>query len=51
MPVEHHDERVNRYRISLAVMRTHEEKRFPGGIIASLSIPWGFSKGDNELGG
>ena len=23
----------------------------PGGLIASLSIPWGFSKGDNDLGG
>ena len=27
------------YRISAAVLRTHEEVRFPGGIIASLSIP------------
>jgi len=25
--------------------------RFPGGIIASLSIPWGFIKGDDNLGG
>ena len=24
---------------------------FPGGIIASLSIPWGFTKGDEDLGG
>ncbi len=39
------------YRISTAVMRTHEAKRFPGGIIASLSIPWGFSKADDDLGG
>ena len=23
----------------------------PGGIIASLSIPWGFAKGDDDLGG
>ena len=37
--------------ISLAVLRTHESKTAPGGIIASLSIPWGFSKGDNDLGG
>jgi glucoamylase len=36
---------------SLAVLRTHESKRAPGGLIASLSIPWGFSKGDNDLGG
>ncbi|MBP6469966.1 MAG: glucan 1,4-alpha-glucosidase [Chloroflexi bacterium] len=39
------------YRISTAVMRTHGGKRFPGGIIASLSIPWGFAKGDDDLGG
>ena len=38
-------------RISLVVLRTHESKTAPGGIIASLSIPWGFSKGDNDLGG
>ena len=38
-------------RISLAVLRTHESKTTPGGLIASLSIPWGFSKGDNDLGG
>ena len=29
----------------------HEAKRFVGGTIASLSIPWGFSKGDNDIGG
>ena len=39
------------FRISASMLRTHEEKSFPGGIIASLSIPWGFSKGDEDLGG
>jgi glucoamylase len=39
------------YRISTMVLRTHEAKRFPGGLIASLSIPWGFAKGDDDLGG
>ena len=39
------------YMVSAAVLRTHESKRFPGALIASLSIPWGFSKGDNDLGG
>jgi glucoamylase len=39
------------FRISTAVLKTHEEKRFPGGLIASLSVPWGFSKGDDNLGG
>jgi glucoamylase len=33
------------------VLRSHESKDFLGGVIASLSIPWGFSKGDEDLGG
>ena len=39
------------YRVSTAVLRTHESKRFPGGLIASLSIPWGASKGDHDVAG
>jgi glucoamylase len=39
------------YRVSMAVVRAHESKDFLGGIIASLSIPWGFNKGDEDLGG
>ena len=39
------------YRISTAVLATHEAQDYPGGAIASLSIPWGFSKGDEDLGG
>jgi glucoamylase len=39
------------YRASVAVLRTHESKDFIGGIIASLSVPWGFNKGDEDLGG
>jgi glucoamylase len=35
----------------MAVIRSHEDKNFPGGMIASLSVPWGFSKGDDDLGG
>jgi glucoamylase len=41
----------NTYRVSTSVIRTHETPSFPGGLIASLSIPWGFSKGDDDLGG
>ena len=43
--------RTHLYQISAAVLRTHESKRVEGGIIASLSIPWGFSKPDDDLGG
>jgi len=39
------------YRVSNTVLRTHEEKSYPGAVIASLSIPWGFSKSDDDLGG
>ncbi len=39
------------YRVSTGVLRTHEAKRIRGGFIASLSIPWGFEKGDDDLGG
>lgn len=41
----------NLYRVSTSVLRTHEANNFPGGAIASLAIPWGFSKGDDDLGG
>ncbi|MBV8512004.1 MAG: glucan 1,4-alpha-glucosidase, partial [Xanthobacteraceae bacterium] len=42
---------TDHYRTSVAVMLSHEPFGFAGGIIASLSIPWGFSKGDDNLGG
>lgn len=39
------------YRSSVSVLRSHESKDFLGGVIAGLSIPWGFNKGDEDLGG
>lgn len=39
------------FRTSTAVLKTHEGKHFSGSVIASLSIPWGATKGDFELGG
>ena len=47
IPCREHD----LYRASVAVLRSHESKDFLGGVIASLSIPWGFNKGDEDLGG
>jgi glucoamylase len=41
---------LNRYRVSTAVVATHRDEA-SGAIIASLSIPWGFAKGDDDLGG
>jgi glucoamylase len=39
------------YRTSHSLLLAHEDKAFPGAIIASLSIPWGEVKGDEDLGG
>lgn len=39
------------FRISTMVLKTHAGKHYNGSSIASLSIPWGFEKSDNELGG
>ena len=38
-------------RISHNVLLTHEDKTYSGAFIASASIPWGASKGDDDLGG
>lgn len=38
-------------RVSRSLLLAHEDKTYPGAIIASLSIPWGSTKGDEELGG
>jgi len=51
LPLDDPSRQTNLYRASTAVLRTHESKDFLGGIIASLSIPWGFNKGDEDLGG
>ena len=36
---------------SRAILLAHEDKTYPGAFIASLSIPWGGSKGDEDSGG
>ena len=38
-------------QISHNVVLAHEDKTFAGAFIASASIPWGYSKGDDDLGG
>lgn len=52
LPLDEAHERapLNRYRISTAVLATHRDPA-SGAIIASLSIPWGSSKSDDDLGG
>lgn len=39
------------YRLSRCVLLSHEDKIFQGALVASMSIPWGESKGDDDLGG
>jgi len=41
----------NLYNTSYSVILAHEDKTYPGAIIASMSIPWGESKGDEDKGG
>ena len=35
---------------SINLLLAHEDKTYPGAMIASLSIPWGDEKSDDELG-
>jgi glucoamylase len=51
LPLDRPPREFDLYRTSMSVLRSHESKDFLGGIIASLSIPWGFNKGDEDLGG
>ncbi len=41
----------NLFRASCKILMAHEDKLNPGAMIASLSIPWGEVKGDDDLGG
>ena len=36
---------------SINLLLAHEDKIYPGAMIASMSIPWGEDKGDDDLGG
>ena len=39
------------YRSSCSLLLAHEDKTYPGALIASLTIPWGEVKGDDDTGG
>ena len=39
------------YHSSYSLLLAHEDKSSPGALIASLAIPWGEAKGDNDQGG
>jgi glucoamylase len=40
----------NLFQSSFSILLAHEDKAFPGAIIASLAIPWGEAKGDEDQG-
>jgi glucoamylase len=42
---------VKLYERSVNLLLAHEDKTYSGAMIASLSIPWGDQKSDDELGG
>src|SRR5882757_3756177 len=39
------------YRLSRCVLLAHEDKLFQGALVASMSIPWGDTKNENDRGG
>jgi glucoamylase len=39
------------FQRSVNLLLAHEDKTYPGAMIASLCIPWGDEKSDDELGG
>ncbi len=41
----------NLYHSSFSMLLAHEDKSYPGALIASLSIPWGETAGDKNQGG
>lgn len=46
-----HGKNGNSYRVSTAVLASHRAVDRRGAVVASLSIPWGSSRGDDDLGG
>lgn len=53
LPLEQHSHNGGRlYRVSHQLLLAHEDKTYQGAIIASMSIPWGETRGDEDgLGG
>lgn len=39
------------FKRSVNLLLAHEDKTYPGAMIASLSIPWGQEKSDDDMGG
>ena len=48
---DHTSDGGSMYRLSRCILLAHEDKTFQGALIAAMSIPWGESKDDADLGG
>ena len=42
------DRAQDQFRTSAMVLRTHQDKTYPGAMVASLSVPWGNTKEERE---
>jgi len=47
--IQHRDSML--FTRSVNLLLAHEDKIYPGAMIASMSIPWGEDKSDDDLGG
>jgi glucoamylase len=47
--IQHRDSML--FTRSINLLLAHEDKIYPGAMIASMSIPWGEDKSDDDLGG
>src|SRR5436190_14437007 len=48
---QHTGDSGSMYRLSRLILLAHEDKIYPGALVASMSIPWGETRGDADLGG
>jgi glucoamylase len=48
---DHTSDGGHMYRLSRCILLAHEDKTFQGALVASMSIPWGETKDDSDLGG
>lgn len=48
---EHTSDGGHLFRLSRCILLAHEDKTFEGAMVASMSIPWGETNNDNDLGG
>jgi glucoamylase len=52
LPLKRHStNQSDLYHRSYSILLAHEDKRYPGAFIASLTIPWGEAASDEDRGG